>query len=207
VYNGKRGIDPALVPLVAQRAHAAGLRVSAHIETATDFHVAVSSDVDIIAHMPASWRVGQPAGYSDSTIDRYLIDEADARLAAERNVAVVTTLRAARFRKPIRDAGLRNLKTLRDAGVRIAIGSDNYEGTSISEADTLNAIGAFDKLTLLKLLSETTPQVIFPNRKIGSLRDGYEASFLVLAESPIEDFANFTRIELRVKQGAIVNAE
>src|SRR5262245_52829523 len=48
----QRGIDPALVPAIVARAHAAHLRVSAHIENAHDFHVAIAAGVDDVAHMP-----------------------------------------------------------------------------------------------------------------------------------------------------------
>src|SRR5436190_5699118 len=41
-----RGLDPALVPAIVARAHAAGLRASAHIENAHDFHVAIAAGVD-----------------------------------------------------------------------------------------------------------------------------------------------------------------
>lgn len=206
-FYGKRGIDPALVPIIVERAHAAGLRVSAHLETAEDFRIAVKSGVDIIAHMPGCWRYGAPAGYKDSDMTRYEISPEDARLAGERGVAVVTTLRAGKFRKPIRETGIRNLELLRSNGVTIAIGSDNYEGTSISEITALQDFGVFDPLTLLKLLSENTPRVIFPDRRIGALRDGYEASFLALEGNPLDDFSNVGKITLRVKQGVILSPE
>jgi predicted amidohydrolase YtcJ len=67
-----------------------------------------------------------------------------------------------------------------------------------------NGLGAFDKLTLLKMWTETTPRVIFPKRKIGLLREGYEASFLALEGNPIEDFRNLHRIKLRFKQGGLL---
>ncbi len=49
--------------------------------------------------------------------------------------------------------------------------------------------------------TQTTAETIFPRRRIGLLRPGYEASFLVLAGNPLDDFANVTRITRRVKQG------
>ncbi len=42
---------------------------------------------------------------------------------------------------------------------------------------------------------------IFPDRKIGRLADGYEASFLVLDADPLADFSAIEKIRLRVKQG------
>ena len=46
--------------------------------------------------------------------------------------------------------------------------------------------------------------MIFPNRRIGKLADGYEASFLVLEGNPLEEPSNLLRISLRVKQGEIL---
>ena len=51
-FFGKKGLDPALVPLIVDLAHAHKLRVSAHVSSAYDFHVAVAAGVDEIAHLP-----------------------------------------------------------------------------------------------------------------------------------------------------------
>jgi predicted amidohydrolase YtcJ len=73
--------------------------------------------------------------------------------------------------------------------------------TSLSEAMNLYEMKAFDNLTLLKLWSETTARAIFPNRKIGKLKKGYEASFLVLGGNPVENFEHVKAIRMRFKQG------
>lgn len=93
-----------------------------------------------------------------------------------------------------------NLRLLHRHGVRLAIGSDHGE-TSLAEARHLYELGVFDNLTLLKLWCEATPQSIFPDRQIGRLDEGYEASFLVLTENPLDRFEAVERIALRVKQG------
>jgi len=87
--------------------------------------------------------------------------------------------------------------------VRLAIGSDHAE-TSLAEAVHLHELGLFDNLTLLKLWCEDTPRAIFPDRRIGRLQEGYEASFLVLRENPLERFEAVTGIEHRMKQGHFV---
>jgi imidazolonepropionase-like amidohydrolase len=51
---------------------------------------------------------------------------------------------------------------------------------------------------------ELTPAAIFPQRKIAKLKEGYEASFLVLQQNPVEYFDAIYNIALRVKQGAIL---
>jgi hypothetical protein len=55
------------------------------------------------------------------------------------------------------------------------------------------------------VLTRTTPQAIFPGRKIGELRDGYAASFLALDGSPIDSLENIKRISVRVKEGNVID--
>jgi imidazolonepropionase-like amidohydrolase len=97
-----------------------------------------------------------------------------------------------------------NLRMLMRHGVRIAVGSDRYRSTSTAEAQALHRLGVADNLTLLKMWCEETPATIFPGRKIGRLRDGYEASFLVLDGNPLDDFANTGRMRMRVKRGRVL---
>ena len=207
-YNGFKGLDPTLLPEIVRRAHSAGLRVTTHIETAADFRHALAAGVDELAHMPGyGW-----AGRGDSS--RFELTEADARAAAGRNVVVITTLRITRRVGPDgepppeqrrrEDLHRHNLNLLKRAGVRIAVGSDNYGGTAAAEAMYLNELGVFSRLELLKLWSEMTPLTIFPDRKIGRLQDGFEASFLVLERNPLDDFSSVLRIGLRVKQGQVL---
>ena len=90
-------------------------------------------------------------------------------------------------------------------GVRLAIGSDNVSDSSVKEMEYLRGLGVFDNLTLLKMWTETTAQAIFPQRKIGALSEGYEASFLALEGNPIEDLQNARKIKLRLKQGFLLD--
>jgi imidazolonepropionase-like amidohydrolase len=94
-----------------------------------------------------------------------------------------------------------SLRTLIDSGVALAIGSDNVGDSSVLEAEHLQSLGVVDELALLKLWTEDTPKAIFPQRRIGFLRDGYEASFLALEGNLLEDWRNIRRIKLRFKQG------
>ena len=52
---------------------------------------------------------------------------------------------------------------------------------------------------------DTSARTIFPTRKIGVLRDGYEASFLVLNGNPIADFNWVRNIQSRFKQGEFID--
>ena len=81
------------------------------------------------------------------------------------------------------------------------VGSDAYSDISANEAKYLESSGVFDRATLLRMWSEITPRAIFPNRRIGRLQSGYEASFLVLDGDPLADFSRVAQIRLAVKQG------
>lgn len=193
-YFGQKGLNPKFLPDVVKKSHQAGLRVSVHVNTPMDFHNAIMSGADEIAHLP---------GYSNDL----KITRQDAKMAAEKNIVVVTT--AALVKKRNKDPNYdkfvenvkHNLKILKDAGVKLAVGSDEYNDTSLSEVTYLAETGVFSNLELLKMWSEASAETIFPNRKIGKLKEGYEASFLVLSGNPIENFENFQKIEMRVKQG------
>jgi hypothetical protein len=195
-FEGNRGLDPALVPVIVRLAHRAGLRVSAHVYTAADFRAAVAGGVDQIAHLPGGHLS------ADAT---FLITEADARLARRRGVTVITTISqhgdAALTDRLVRTQYAHNIRLLRRHGVPLLLGSDRFGDTAVTEAAALARSGLFTNLELLRMWSVTTPRAIFPTRRIGALRDGYEASFLVLEGDPLADFANTSRIVRRVKQG------
>lgn len=206
-YYGDRGMDPKLLPAVVAKAHEDHLRVSCHIETASDFRNAVTAGVDEINHLPGY--------YPDfAHPDWFPVTQQDAELAARKGIVVVTTtyVSAAELKDPnelkrAEEIQTRNLRLLHNAGVEIAFGSDVYGTTSLAEVRNLYHMKVFDNLTLLKMWCESTAETIFPNRKIGKLRDGYEASFLVLNGNPIENFENVKEITMRFKQGNFILLE
>jgi hypothetical protein len=192
---GNRGLDPSLVPHIVSLAHAAGLRVSAHVYTAADFRNAIQAGVDDIAHLPGGKGESAP----------FLLTEADAALAAQHHVTVATTVvqhgDSALTDRLMRDQYTHNIKLLRSHGVALLIGSDMAEGTAATEIAALSRSGLFTNAELLRLWSVITPQTIFPERRIGRLADGYEASFLVLRDDPLANIANTRSIVGRVKRG------
>ena len=96
-----------------------------------------------------------------------------------------------------------NLEALNRAGVSILIGSDQQVGAAIDEARYLVMLGVMTPRQALDALTRTTPQFIFPGRRIGRLAAGYEASFLVLDADPAGDLMALPdAIATRIKQGA-----
>lgn len=199
-YFGQKGLDPRLLPLIVKKAHANNLRVSTHVTNAADFHYAVTAGVDEIAHLPF--------------LSLTPIAVEDAKLAAKRGITVITTCAIVSTLPPmiLRKEDLPqvlktqtvNLKLLRENGVALAIGSDNVTDSSVKEVEYLRGLGVFDNLTLLKMWTETTAKTIFPQRKIGEIKEGFEASFLALEGNPIKDLQNVHKIKLRFKQGFLL---
>ncbi len=182
----RRGLDPALVPSIVKKIHDEKLRVTAHVTSPNDFHVAVAAGVDEITHLPFG-----------------PIPTADITLAAKRGTTVVPTILS---HKP-GNAGYDhtpNLTALKRAGVTLAIGLDNSHHTVLEEAEMFAKTDVFTNLELLRILTETTPRAIFPSRKFARLADGYEASFITLSANPLENLAALRQVELRVKQGHVL---
>jgi imidazolonepropionase-like amidohydrolase len=204
-FFGWKGLDPSLLNKIVAKAHAAGLRVSAHIETAADFHNALAAGADEINHMPGFRMYADVRQHPDSAFE---VSQADADLAARQRTYVVTTLMNALEgdqRKRQDALNVRNLRLLHASGVRLAVGSDSYRADSLSEMLYLESLHALDNLSLLKMWCETTAQTIFPGRNIGALREGYEANFIVLDGDPLMEFSSVTKVRLQVKNGKLLS--
>jgi imidazolonepropionase-like amidohydrolase len=198
---GDRGLRPDIAARIVERAHAHGLRVAAHVETAHDFRITVDMGVDIVAHLPG-YGLRYDAGRDTM---RYRVDETDARDAEARGVIVIPTPLApvgdGEVPAHVRAFQAGQLRRLRDAGVRLAIGSDNFLATPWPEVRHLHGLEVFTNSELLEMWGRTSAVTIFPDRRIGQLRPGFEASFLVLECDPLDAIECFQRIRLRVKQG------
>jgi imidazolonepropionase-like amidohydrolase len=200
-YRGLKGVDPALVPAIVAAAHRRGLRVAVHIETAADFRVIVAAGADEAAHMPGYYGAAGP-------LEPYRITDADAKAAARSHIVVVPTAWLAGHNNPdaarlalVQDMQRANLSKLKAAGVPLLIGTDGQADDAPHEAEYLVDLGVLTPREALVSLSETTPRYILPGRRIGVLRPGAEASFLVLKANPVADIDAVETITRRVKQG------
>jgi hypothetical protein len=173
-----KGLNPAFLKTMIEKIHKDGYCVAVHVETSADFHTALLAGADEINHTPG-FRAKADYGF-----DKYKITEADAKLAAIKKVTVVTTMGTAidniiktidslPYKAAEKEMIIHNLTILHKNKVRLAIGSDAYGQTSRFEIDNLQKLTVFDNLTLLKMWCETTAQTIFPDRKIGYLKEGY----------------------------------
>lgn len=186
---GRRGLDPALLPAVVKRAHAAKLAVSVHATSAADVRTAARAGVDELAHLPL-----EP------------LDAADARALARGGVTVVTTLVSHRAAETAALDSIHagNLRLLRAAGVRLALGTDHPTRNVIEEAVAMQRLGVVTGAALVRLATTDTWRAVFPSRPARRLAAGEDASFLVLDADPALDIANLRGVHLRVKRGEVV---
>lgn len=201
---GARGLNPANVAFLVGRAHALGLPVVAHLETAHDLRVAAEARVDYAAHLPA-YGVGSPEELQAAR----LTSETVASVARS-GMRVVPTYALAnggdQYGATISDevqrviaVQTRNLDLLREAGVDVLIGTDGFNQI-FTEAEHLveaNGVAARDVASIVF----TTGAILFPERRIGCFDPGCEADFLVLAADPSADIRALRRIERRVMAG------
>lgn len=190
-FYGKRGLDPKLLPKIVARARAESLRVTTHVTSAEDVRVAIAAGVDELAHLP---------------LERLTAD--DARAIAAAGVVVVTTTLSHRPTPGVEDLDAlhaHNLKILFEHGVWLVLGTDSHKSV-LDEALNLVRLGV-DRAVVLELLTEKTAQWVFPERAIGRLTPGAEASFLVLSADPRQHLEAFRRPALRVKEGHVLSVE
>jgi hypothetical protein len=208
-FNGKKGLNPKLLKYIVTKAHAAGLTISCHTETPTDVLNAVTSGVDEINHLPGyqiRWKDGYLPGYYQ--LSAFIVKKMKKEgvhvdptySLAETELIEKDTLQY-RLRREVQ---VYNLQLLKKYKVPITIACDSYNYTARTEMEYLSKLKVYSNLELLKSWCETTPLVIFPQRKIAVLKEGYEASFLVLKENPLENLKTLFNIQLRVKQGQLL---
>jgi hypothetical protein len=204
--SDRHGLDPSLTSYLVGKAHGDRLRVSAHVESAYDFDVAVAARADLIAHLPGFWPDAERIKTKGPRI--YRISEDAARRAARQGTVVSTTVgdvlrenTAPDAQRQVIDVLRWNFDVLKRHGVKIAIGSDEFRSTSVPEALAIAQAGLMTRAEVLQSLSVTTPAAIFPQRAPFGLAEGAPASFIAFDRNPLEDLESITRVTLRVKGG------
>lgn len=204
---GYLGLDPALAAPLVERAHRAGIRVVAHADSASDFATAVAAGVDILAHLPG-YRIAEGMSVADYRISDEVIAE-----AVRRNIVVITTAgisaghvqRNPRNAELLRAMQIENLTRLRAAGVTLAIGSDNVMGTVIDEIIYLDGLGVIPRAELLRRATADTARAMFPDRAIGSFREGADASLVAYDTDPLQTIETLRRPRILIKNGSLLS--
>lgn len=199
------GLCPDVLAAVVERAHGDGLRVFAHVNTSTDVEAALDAGVDALAHLP----LGND-GIDADRADRLILDDDLVAEIGRRELVVTPTSHlllgdAEGFPADTLQAELdlqrRELRALVEAGARIALSGHDWQVTSRREAEYLVTYDLLDPATVLEAWAGETPRSIFPDREVGHLGPGAEATFLILGGDPIADFSAVRDIELRVRRG------
>lgn len=205
---GEKGLNPENFAYLVEAAHARGLPVAVHMETAHDLEVAARAGADFAAHLP-----GYGGADAEALDDKRITPEL-ADLVARSGMRVIPTYGVIRG-SAYDEAGAlnpaatnqialqrENLRLLRQAGVPILIGTDG-RGPIFSEAEHLVEIGAASPAEATRIVLETAP-VLFADRRIGCLATGCEADFLVLEADPTIDISALRRIQRRIMQGVLL---
>ncbi|NNE98715.1 MAG: hypothetical protein HKN25_06815 [Pyrinomonadaceae bacterium] len=202
---GNSGLPAELAEYVTKESQKRGLKVYAHIDTAEDFETGVKIGVDGFAHMP-TWN-GKPETKQEFQVSKKVLEK-----AANRNIVISPTIAITTGGTDKDSQEYKNqiefirqfLSKYHKLGGTILIGSDYFNRPLTVELKAFIEVDAFEELELLKIVSETTPRAIFPERKIGFLKEGYEGSVLVLKKNPLEDSENLFGITHWIKQGQIL---
>lgn len=196
-----KGLTPDMAKAVVKKAHKANLRVFAHVETAADVALGLKIGVDGFANLPGHHWDGK------GDAKKYTIGDEDLKKLAKKKTPVVPLLSHAQTQGGRTGAAqdqAKLLKHLLDNGVNVVIGSDDMQRTIRGELNYWFQSGELDYAQTLKILCVNTPQAIFPNRKIGRLDEGYEASFLVLSDNPLVNLLKLRAIAFKVKDGVLL---
>jgi imidazolonepropionase-like amidohydrolase len=196
-----QGLSPDVAKAVVKKAHKAKLGVYAHVETLEDLRLAIKIGADGIANLPGNnWD-----GTGDSK--KYELTDADLKLLAKKKTAVVTLLshgQASANRAATQAFHTKTLIRLLENNVNLVLGSDDPQRTARSELNYWYTLGELNYASILKVLCENTPQAIFPKRKVGKIADGYEASFLVLNDNPLQNILKIRATAFKMKNGQFV---
>ncbi len=213
---GGKGVSKEVAREIISKSKASKLRTFAHIETASDFEFAVEIGVDFISHIP-----GYAFRGNQEERGRFSPTQKSLELAKKRGISIITTMGLApgynseyvdgkkvvnkeRFTNTL-DFQRQLLQKLKNNDLQLLIGSDKYGETLLHEILYLSKHNLLTPREILSTVTSHNAKAIFPGRKIGEIREGYEADFLVLSGNPLVDIENLKNVENVFKSGKIVS--
>jgi imidazolonepropionase-like amidohydrolase len=228
--GARQKMTPEVYGAAIDEAHRNGYRTAAHIVLLDDAKGVLRAGVDYIAHSVRDREVDQEfirlmkkrhVSYSPTLTrelavftyaetpaffnDPFFLKEADpAEMAKMQDPKLQSTMRtdpSALWYKEHMAVAMRNLKTVSDAGITIAMGTDSGGGPGRFQ-------GYFEHLELeyetkaglspmQALVSATSgaAKTINISKQVGTLQKGKLADFVVLTANPLDDIKNTRAIE------------
>jgi imidazolonepropionase-like amidohydrolase len=221
-------MTPAVYTAVIAEAHRLGLRVAAHVHDLEDARAIIIAGADIVAHgvrdkpvdpafvalMKARgiWYIAtleldeatfayadRPAWTETAFVRDALSPELKARFDDPAWRAETRTSKKAAAARASLAMNLRNLKTLRDAGVKIGFGTDSgaaperIPGVAEHRELALMVEAGLTPLQALTIATSSAAALIGLDDR-GQLAPGKRADFVILARNPTRDIANSTSI-------------
>jgi imidazolonepropionase-like amidohydrolase len=214
---------------VISQAHKVGLKVAAHVFYLDDARRILAAGGDFIAHSvrdvpvdrafidqlrardicvcPTLMREVSTFVYESRPVffdDPFFKREADAATVAALEApayqsSIQKSSSAARYKIALETAK-GNLKQLKDAGVRIAMGTDTgpagrFQGYFEHLELELMVLAGLTPMQAIVAATSDAARCMNVGDRIGTLKAGAEADFLVLARNPLDDIRNTRTIE------------
>ena len=195
--------------MIAEIVEAAETRLAIAVSSSQDYRAALAVQADLVTHLPCYQDTENDpnSAYFDINVaDDCLLDERDAQAAARlglANTLVVSEWTNDRSEK-VEAWEKENIETLRRADAKLLISVDAYGATLTDGLIAGVENDYFSATELLRIATMDTPAFIFPERSIGCLEIGCEASFIAFGSNPIEDISALRSIAYRFKDGHVI---
>lgn len=202
---------------IVKKAKESHIRVVAHIESLDDLKVGLRCGIRIFGHMPhynVNFSKTLPSAFRFTKEENKLIKKLKPiiipTLSFNEEFSMVRNeknnyqgeLDTANFNRTL-NFQKASIKDLSNAGFKFAIGSDR--DFFQQELFYWFQYSIFSNENILAIATKETPKLIFPDRKIGELKEGFEASLLVFNTNPLADYKTLQVIQLKIKNGKIIN--
>ena len=188
--KGTYGLRYEVAQAIIDSAHAANLKVHAHIGTAQELEKMVDAGVDGFAHTPGyQWN-------GDSTqLEKYYLDDQLLQKSADQNVILNPTAIFNLFNNKNDSIAINQVATLqtdmirryREMGGTIVPGLDMFASTSEKLFDYYANYINLPPEEKVSIFTEEATEALLPDVKTGKLKENYEASFLIFDKQPFAD--------------------
>lgn len=222
-------MSPQVYDEIIEEAHERGLPAAAHIVDLADAKGVLRSGADLIAHSVRDTRVDdelvdlllendvcvsptlarevstfvyrdRPDFFDDPFFTREVDDQVMEALLDPDRQASVRASESARYYEEALPVAQENLRTLHDAGVGIAFGTDSgpaarFQGYFEHMELELMAEAGLEPAEILRSATGEAARCMGLDDEVGTLEEGKWADFVVLRRDPLDDVRNLRAIE------------